>query len=486
MDEETHKNLVRDFVQTVFVSEGMVADIAIHKPARHNDERNIHAHVMLTMRELDGEGFSSKKNREWNNQELVEVWRKKWEEHLNLAAAALELAERADCRSYKERAKEEGVPALVPTRYKGAKTAALLRKGFDTAVTEYNERVREYNMEGALERVVARKSAFTVEDLEAELRRSGLQGYIYNKLRGETGKVPAEKKVELEVKRFVKNYCKHIREEEGVIQLRNAQGRYTPYYTTERVRAQEERLQARAAKMMTQGGAEFVAKMADVTPNETPEHWNQVLDYIRENGAFKTLDVAAERQDEVAGVLETAFGSAEPLAVIEDNGGVTAFLDAMKDKAGEQAAPKMLIVKKAAELTAKQDQKLFSAAAKAGIKLVYLGDSSKAAESKKSGLFRHYLKAAKELGVVERFEAALNLASGLQSKAEQTVSTFVTLDFLKAATPKKQAVEAKENFDKVSDRRKKRRQPQSAFSRQLWKECKAKYMDGVKPRGRKM
>jgi hypothetical protein len=478
MDEETHKDLVRDFVKDIFVSEGMVADIAIHKPARHNDERNVHAHVMLTMRELDGDSFSSKKNREWNNKELVDVWRKKWEEHLNAAAEKLDLAERADCRSYKDRAKEDGVPALVPTRYKGAKTAALLRKGFDTAVTEYNERVREYNMEGALERVVARKSAFTVDDLKEELLRSGLQAYIYTKLRVDLGKAPEDKKLQREVDRFVKNYCKHIREESGVVQLRNAQGRFTPYYTTEQVRNQEERLVARASKLMDKnaGSLDIVGLEGDI---------HEVVQHVKEGGIFKALDVAVDRQDEVASLLEDTLGAAENMAVIEDNGGVASFLEALKEKSAEDA-PKIIVVKKASELSGIQDQKLFSVVAKSGAKLVYLGDSSKAAKATRSGLFRHYLKAATELGVADKFETALNVAEEVKSQAGRAIAAFASLDFRKVSTPKKQAIDAKENFDKVSDRRKKRRPSQSAFSRNLWKECKAKYMQGVKPRGRKM
>ncbi|MCX2472591.1 MobA/MobL family protein, partial [Citrobacter freundii] len=37
-----------------------------------------HAHVMLTMRKCENDGFSKKKAREWNNKELAEVWRRQW------------------------------------------------------------------------------------------------------------------------------------------------------------------------------------------------------------------------------------------------------------------------------------------------------------------------------------------------------------------------------------------------------------------------
>jgi MobA/MobL family len=49
---------VRLFVASAFIGPGMVADIAIHAPGRRRAEkRNHHAHVLLTMRAIEGDGF---------------------------------------------------------------------------------------------------------------------------------------------------------------------------------------------------------------------------------------------------------------------------------------------------------------------------------------------------------------------------------------------------------------------------------------------
>ena len=40
--------LVRDFAQEQFVDRGMIADIALHAPGRDGDDRNHHAHILLT------------------------------------------------------------------------------------------------------------------------------------------------------------------------------------------------------------------------------------------------------------------------------------------------------------------------------------------------------------------------------------------------------------------------------------------------------
>jgi ATP-dependent exoDNAse (exonuclease V) alpha subunit len=66
--------LVRSFVRDQFVSKGMVADIGIHRPDASDGKEQPHAHVMLTLRELDAStetGFSQNKNRDWNEREDI-------------------------------------------------------------------------------------------------------------------------------------------------------------------------------------------------------------------------------------------------------------------------------------------------------------------------------------------------------------------------------------------------------------------------------
>lgn len=74
---EQNKELLKTYLKKNFVNKGMIADFAIH-----NDKNNFHAHVMLTMREVNAQGFGNKV-REWNNPALVETWRKKWAYEVN-------------------------------------------------------------------------------------------------------------------------------------------------------------------------------------------------------------------------------------------------------------------------------------------------------------------------------------------------------------------------------------------------------------------
>jgi ATP-dependent exoDNAse (exonuclease V) alpha subunit len=80
--------LVCEFVQSNFVDQGMIADVAIHAPGAEGDEKNHHAHVMLTTRTVDEDGFGGK-DRSWNQTPQLEIWRENWAEHTNQRAAEL-------------------------------------------------------------------------------------------------------------------------------------------------------------------------------------------------------------------------------------------------------------------------------------------------------------------------------------------------------------------------------------------------------------
>lgn len=75
-------DVVRGFVQAEFVEQGMIADFAVHNGRARDGGEQPHAHVMLTTRELMGEGFG-KKNRDWNGTDKLEGWRARWAEHVN-------------------------------------------------------------------------------------------------------------------------------------------------------------------------------------------------------------------------------------------------------------------------------------------------------------------------------------------------------------------------------------------------------------------
>ena len=70
--------LVKDFAREAFVRKGYAVDIAIHAPDKTSDDRNHHAHIMVTMRTLDGDGFAAKKDPSMNRREQLGEWREQW------------------------------------------------------------------------------------------------------------------------------------------------------------------------------------------------------------------------------------------------------------------------------------------------------------------------------------------------------------------------------------------------------------------------
>ena len=85
--------LVRDFALKEFVGKGMIADVALH-----DISGNPHAHILLTMRSLETDGFGLK-NRDWNHRSLLKQQRQSWEDCCNEALESAGIDERVDHRT---------------------------------------------------------------------------------------------------------------------------------------------------------------------------------------------------------------------------------------------------------------------------------------------------------------------------------------------------------------------------------------------------
>lgn len=154
---EECKWCMRLFCYENFTSKGMCADWAIHDTTNPDGERNLHAHVMCTMRDLNEDGLTfGKKNREWNEHDLEEQWRKDFCDLLNIKLRNKE-QEEWDYRSYKRQGLD-----IEPTKHEGVVATALKRQGKEMPVVEENRLIRSL-----------RKSYKRVSDLiqSAEKRR---------------------------------------------------------------------------------------------------------------------------------------------------------------------------------------------------------------------------------------------------------------------------------------------------------------------------
>ena len=121
--------LARDFVQAEFVDRGMIADLNVHWDMAEDGMPKPHAHVMLTMRAVDENGFGQKV-RDWNRTEMVERWRERWAELANERLAELDIDARIDHRSLEA----QGI-ALEPQSQIGAPARRIEDRGIEGEAT---------------------------------------------------------------------------------------------------------------------------------------------------------------------------------------------------------------------------------------------------------------------------------------------------------------------------------------------------------------
>jgi hypothetical protein len=140
LTDAQRRELVEDFAKKSFVERGMIADYAIHRPSQDGDQRNHHAHILLTTRDVGPEGFGAK-NRDWHAKEFVIDIRREWAEianqHLARHAPGVEISEKTLA--------EQGIDR-APTQHKGPEVTAMERRGERTTKGENNRDIVAENV----------------------------------------------------------------------------------------------------------------------------------------------------------------------------------------------------------------------------------------------------------------------------------------------------------------------------------------------------
>jgi Ti-type conjugative transfer relaxase TraA len=166
MTEAQGIELARDFVQSEFVDRGMIADLNVHRDIGEDGMPKPHAHVMLTMRAWDENGFGPKV-RDWNRTEMVERWRERWAELANERLAELDIDARIDHRSLEA----QGI-ALEPQSQIGAPAQRIEGEGIEADRAEMHRDIARGNGERiiadpsvALDAITQQQSTFTRRDM---------------------------------------------------------------------------------------------------------------------------------------------------------------------------------------------------------------------------------------------------------------------------------------------------------------------------------
>lgn len=161
---EKQIDLLKDYVQKIFVDNGMVADFVIHD----KKDGNPHAHIMLTMRPFNENGqWGSKAKKEyildkqgnkiydkkgnaksrkiesmnWNKKETLEHWRGQWALYTNKVLEKEHIKAKIDHRSYFDREIDK-----LPMKHEGVAVRAMEKRGMSTEIGNLNRKIKDSNI----------------------------------------------------------------------------------------------------------------------------------------------------------------------------------------------------------------------------------------------------------------------------------------------------------------------------------------------------
>lgn len=177
---------------------GLAVDVAIHQPSRYGDNRNHHAHMLMSSRRITPEGFGEKA-RELDDHERgpieIEHIRAEW---ARLANRALERAGqhvKIDHRSFQRQGKKR-----MPPVHLGPSASAMERRDIQTRLGNRNRAAQALNAQAA---------AFELEQrqIEQERRKAALEEKTH------PGPVLDRQKLLGGMEAFKAGYLAHKREE---------------------------------------------------------------------------------------------------------------------------------------------------------------------------------------------------------------------------------------------------------------------------------
>ena len=154
------EKLAHDFTRELVNRHGMAADVAIHAPGKEGDNRNHHAHILLSTRRLGPEGFTEK-TRELDDQktgpQIVTQWRERFASLQNERLREAGIEARVDHRTLEA----QGIDR-EPTRHLGPAAT-----GYERRTGEPSRKRMDFEAEVA-DRLARAKEA-------GELERQGRQ-----------------------------------------------------------------------------------------------------------------------------------------------------------------------------------------------------------------------------------------------------------------------------------------------------------------------
>lgn len=128
ISDQQRSELVKKFCNEIVANHSVGITAAIHEPCKDGDDRNFHAHILFTTRQITAEGFG-KKTREFDDKkqgvEVLKNIRKRYEILQNEALKNAGFNDiKVDCRSFKE----QGIFDKQPSKHLGVEVVNLERR----------------------------------------------------------------------------------------------------------------------------------------------------------------------------------------------------------------------------------------------------------------------------------------------------------------------------------------------------------------------
>ena len=181
LSRKMRKALATEFGRGIAERYGVAVDVALHAPGKGGDHRNYHAHVLVTHRKLDEDGFIQKAKGQKKDpgrsefadgsKAVIEI-RQEWEQLVNQAYERAGLVVRVDHRSHKDRGIEQ-----EPTTHLGPKASEIERSGGKSERGNLNREIEERNASRGLLAELEQELAAVYLEIEAEVeRQAGIDG----------------------------------------------------------------------------------------------------------------------------------------------------------------------------------------------------------------------------------------------------------------------------------------------------------------------
>jgi Ti-type conjugative transfer relaxase TraA len=177
---ELQKVLLLKFARFIADENNVACDVALHAPHRDGDQRNFHAHFMVTAKQIKGDRLTTKAlgldpisvQRMEGVDNAAERYHEIWATMTNEALAAAGIDARVDHRSFKDRGIDD-----EPTQHVGVTATGIDRKFANgeapapSARGAINEEIRARNAERAALKLEHAQITAEIIDLDAERQK---------------------------------------------------------------------------------------------------------------------------------------------------------------------------------------------------------------------------------------------------------------------------------------------------------------------------